>query len=109
MDSRTLYDTLKKINEPRGFFFNKDREWVFDLLEGLLINKERYGYMSCPCRLAANDRQKDSDIICPCAYRERDIAAYGSCYCNLYVSRPWNETDEAHPLVPERRPLEKIF
>ena len=108
MDSTTLYETLKKINEPKGFFFNKDREWVFDLLDSLLINKERYGYMSCPCRLAANDRQKDRDIICPCAYREKDIEEYGSCYCNLYVSEAWNKTDVPHPLVPERRPPEKI-
>ncbi|OPY15834.1 MAG: Ferredoxin thioredoxin reductase catalytic beta chain [Syntrophus sp. PtaU1.Bin005] len=109
MDSRTLYDTLKKINEPKGYFFNKDERWVFDLLDSLLINKERYGYMSCPCRLAANDRQKDSDIICPCAYREQDIAEYGSCYCNLYVSGSWNESDEHHPVVPERRPPERMF
>lgn len=109
MESRTLYDTLKKINEPKGYFFNKDERWVFDLLDSLLINKERYGYMSCPCRLAANDRQKDSDIICPCAYREQDIAEYGSCYCNLYVSGSWNESDEHHPVVPERRPPERMF
>jgi len=109
MDSRTLYDTLKKINEPKGFFFNRDEPWVFDLLDSLLINKERYGYMSCPCRLAANDRQKDSDIICPCAYREQDIAEYGSCYCNLYVSRSRNESDEPPPVVPERRPPERMF
>jgi len=109
MDSRTLYDTLKKINEPKGYFFNKDERWVFALLDSLLINKERYGYMSCPCRLAANDRQKDSDIICPCAYREQDIAEYGSCYCNLYVSGSWNESDEHHPVVPERRPPERMF
>jgi len=108
MDSTTLYETLKKINEPKGFFFNRDREWVLDLLDSLMVNKERYGYMSCPCRLALNDRQKDSDIICPCAYREKDIAEYGSCYCNLYVARTWNETDGPHPLVPERRPPVKI-
>jgi len=108
MDSRTLFETLKKINEPKGYFFNKDGAWVFDLLDGLLINKERYGYMCCPCRLAANDRQKDSDIICPCAYREKDIEEYGSCYCNLYVSGAWNETEAPHPYVPERRPPGKI-
>lgn len=108
MDSMTLYETLKKINEPKGFFFNKDRELVFDLLEGLLLNKKRYGYMSCPCRLALNDREKDSDIICPCAYREMDIADYGSCYCGLYVSRAWNESDGPHLPVPERRPPEKL-
>lgn len=109
MDREILYDRLKQINEPRGFFFNKDRELVLDLLNGLLINRERYGYMSCPCRLAADDRQRDQDIICPCAYREQDIAEYGSCYCALYVSRAWNEAAGTHPLVPERRPPGKIL
>jgi len=56
-----LYETLKKIQEPKGYFFNKDRERTFDLLEALLLNKERYGYMGCPCRLLSGDREKDKD------------------------------------------------
>jgi ferredoxin-thioredoxin reductase catalytic subunit len=41
-DAEKLYETLKKIQEPKGYFFNKDRERTIDLLEALLINKERY-------------------------------------------------------------------
>lgn len=100
----TLYETLRKAQEPKGYFFNKDKERVHDLLEGLIVNKKRYGYMSCPCRLATGDRQRDRDIICPCAYREEDVRNYGSCYCNLYVSRKWNEGKVPHRFVPERRP-----
>ena len=103
-----LYETLKKIQEPKGYYFNKDRERVFELLEALLLNKERYGYMSCPCRLASGDREPDKDILCPCAYRAPDVEDYGSCYCSLYVSEAWNEDKVAHAHVPERRPLEKI-
>lgn len=99
-----LYETLKKSQEPKGYYFNKDKEKVFELLEGLLVNKERYGYMSCPCRLASGDREKDKDIICPCIYREPDVREYGSCYCNLYVSKEWNEGTIPHTYVPERRP-----
>ncbi|OPY85516.1 MAG: Ferredoxin thioredoxin reductase catalytic beta chain [Syntrophus sp. PtaU1.Bin208] len=109
MDRGTLYDTLRKINEPKGFFINKDRQWVDDLLDALLRNKDRYVYMACPCRLAANDRRKDSDIICPCAYRQPDIDEYGCCYCRLYVSRGFNESAGPPPFVPERRPPEKFF
>jgi ferredoxin-thioredoxin reductase catalytic subunit len=99
MDSRTLYDTLKKINEPKGYFFNKDERWVFDLLDSLLINKERYGYMSCPCRLAANDRQKDSDIICPCAYREQDSRNTEAVATAIFTfPEAGNESDEHHPV-----------
>jgi ferredoxin-thioredoxin reductase catalytic chain len=109
MDAEKLYEILKKSQEEKGYYFNKDKKRVFELLEGLLLNKDRYGYMSCPCRLAADDREWDNDIICPCVYREPDVAEYGSCFCNLYVSGAWNEETIPHVYVPERRPPEKIF
>ena len=102
-----LYETLRKLQEPMGYFFNADKEKVSELLEGLLTNKKRYGYMCCPCRLSANDRQHDKDIVCPCVYRAPDVAEYGACYCELYVSREWNEGRVEHQYVPERRPPEK--
>jgi ferredoxin-thioredoxin reductase catalytic subunit len=104
-----LYERLKEIQEPKGYYFNKDRQKVFVLLEGLLKNKERYGYMSCPCRLAAGERESDKDILCPCIYREPDVAEFGSCFCNLYVSEAWNEDRIKHAYIPERRPPEKLF
>jgi ferredoxin-thioredoxin reductase catalytic subunit len=107
-EAEELYDVLKKVQEPKGYYFNKDRERVFELLDALIVNKKRYGYMSCPCRLASGDREKDKDILCPCVYRAPDVEDYGSCYCNLYVSKAWNEENVPHAHVPERRPLEKI-
>ena len=104
----TLYEMLKKVQEPKGYYFNRDKEKVSDLLGALLVNKNRYGYMSCPCRLASGVREQDEDIICPCVYRAPDVAEYGSCYCNLYVSREWNEGGMPHGYVPERRPPEKF-
>ena len=103
-----LYDMLKKAQEPKGYFFNNDKERVFDLLGALITNKARYGYMACPCRLAAGDREADRDIICPCVYREPDVAEFGSCYCNLYVSAAWNAEKIPREYVPERRPPEKM-
>ncbi len=103
-----LYEMLKKVQEPRGFYFNKDKEYVFELLEGLIKNKERYGYMNCPCRLSSGDREWDKDIMCPCVYREPDVQEYGSCYCALYVSEDWNQEKIPHQFVPERRPVEKM-
>lgn len=108
-DVEKLYETLKKIQEPKGYYFNKDRQKTFELLEGLLLNRERYGYMACPCRLAANDRERDKDIICPCVYRVPDVEEYGSCYCNLYVSQAWNREEIPRLYVPERRPLERFL
>jgi ferredoxin-thioredoxin reductase catalytic chain len=80
MTAEQLYEMLRKIQEPKGYFFNREREKVFDLLDGLLINRERYGYMSCPCRLASGNRDWDRDIICPCIYREEDMREYGRCF-----------------------------
>ena len=103
-----LYETLKKVQEPKGYYFNRDKERVFDLLDALVVNKKRYGYMSCPCRLASGDRDLDKDILCPCVYRSSDVEEYGSCYCNLYVSKAWNEDQIPRVHIPERRPQEKI-
>lgn len=108
MNAETLYEQLKKTQEPKGYFFNRDKALVMELMEGLLANKKRYGYMCCPCRLASEDREKDRDIICPCAYREEDVRQYGSCYCALYVSSDWNDGKIPHEYVPERRPAEKF-
>ena len=108
-EEEKLFETLRPIQEARGFFFNKDRDRVFELLEALLANKKRYGYMCCPCRLSSDDRERDRDIICPCVYRGPDVEEFGSCYCNLYVSPDWNEERIEHRYVPERRPPDKIL
>jgi ferredoxin-thioredoxin reductase catalytic chain len=107
MDAQELYERMRKVQEAKGYYFNKDMERTFELLDALLLNKNRYGYMGCPCRLLSGDRKKDRDIICPCVYSVPDIADFGSCYCNLYVSKAWNEEQIAQEYVPERRPPEK--
>jgi len=108
MNAQQLYDMMKKVQEPKGYCFNTDTGRVFELLDALILNKQRYGYMGCPCRLLAGDRDKDRDIICPCVYSVPDITEYGSCYCNLYVSKAWNEGKLPRDYVPERRPPEKM-
>lgn len=107
MNRDQLYETLKRINEPKGYYFNREEETTIFLLDGLMTNKARYGYMACPCRLAHQNQEQDGDIICPCTYREADIEEFGSCYCGLYVSKDWNEENVPHVYVPERRPAAK--
>jgi ferredoxin-thioredoxin reductase catalytic subunit len=108
MKPEDLLEMLRKVQEPKGYWFNSDRERTLELIEALQINRERYGYMACPCRIASGDRESDRDIICPCEYREADVKEFGSCYCNLYVSSEWNEGKLRRALVPERRPPEKV-
>ena len=56
MQPAELYEMLKKVQEPKGYFFNKDKDWVLTILQDLLVIKGRYGYTSCPCRLASGNR-----------------------------------------------------
>ena len=107
MTAEELYPILSKYAESQGIRLNKDREFVMDILRGLLTNEQRYGYRSCPCRLAWGAKEQDRDIICPCVYRDPDIKEFGSCYCALYVSVEWNEGKMEHKQVPERRPRVK--
>lgn len=109
MNAKELHDKLGPLQEKKGYFFNKDQAMVMTLLEMLLVNKERYGHMACPCRLASGNYEMDKDIICPCVYRDPDVAEYGTCYCGLYVSKEWNEGRISPCIVPERRPPEKIL
>lgn len=101
-----LYDLLKKINEPKGYYLNGDKEKAFELIRSLLTNKKKHGYMACPCRLASGTAENDRDIICPCEYRRPDIEEFGSCYCSLYVSAEWYTGRIERVDIPERRPPE---
>ncbi len=106
-----LYKKLKQEAEYSGYFLNPDEEFAKELIKGLLINEKRYGYWSCPCRLACGDRSGDMDIICPCDYRDPDVGAFGACYCALYVSRSVFRKEKSPVPVPERRPPpdERVF
>lgn len=109
MKTEELYKALKKSQEAKNIYFNKDKDLVFELLESLLLNKERYGYMACPCRLACGDKKKDKDIICPCDYRQPDLEEFGACFCGLYISLALHNSEIESEYIPERRPPEKIF
>ena len=106
-DVETLYERLKKEAEDRGYHLNPDTSFTKDLINSLIINEKRYGYPSCPCRLASGIKEKDIDIICPCDYRDADLNEYGSCYCALYVSDEVIDKNKAIGAIPERRGSER--
>ncbi len=99
-----LYERLKKEAESAGYYLNPDMPFTKELIKGLLINEKRYGYWSCPCRLACGHKEEDLDIICPCDYRDADLLEFGSCYCALYVSQVVIKGDKKITSIPERRP-----
>ncbi len=87
-----------------GYMLNPDPEFLEALFEGLFKNQQRYGYASCPCRLAEGDLRDDIDIICPCVYRDPDLFEYGRCYCALYVNDEFIGGNKGAGPIPERRP-----
>ena len=103
----SLYERLNREAEDGGYHLNPDKGIVKDLIRGLLTNEQRFGYWSCPCRLASGVREEDIDIICPCDYRDPDLNEYGSCYCALYVSGEIARGEKEAQPIPERRPSEE--
>lgn len=107
--------TLKTVADTRKFMemtasrqdwrLNRDERFIMMLAEGLTINFNRYGYYSCPCRDADGIKEKDKDIICPCAYCRPDQDQYGHCYCGLYLTPRFFASKKAPMSIPERRPL----
>jgi ferredoxin-thioredoxin reductase catalytic chain len=99
-----FYARLDEEAESGGYHLNPDEEFTRSLVKGLLENERRYGYISCPCRLASGRRESDLDIICPCDYRDPDLSDYGACYCALYVTGDVKSGERSAEPVPERRP-----
>ena len=75
-----MWNELKPEADITGYKFTDRKEELNWLLEGLAANVERYGYPLCPCRMGTGDIAADRDIICPCDYRDPDLAEYGQCY-----------------------------
>ena len=100
----SYYKKVKADAESGGYHLNSDEEFTKELLKSILINKKRYGYGACPCRLASGTKEEDLDLICPCDYRDPDLVDYDACYCGLYVSgKIWSGERELQS-IPERRP-----
>ena len=103
-----LYSKLIPAAERKGYKLNPDEKDAKELIRSLIDARNKYGYMCCPCRMAAKDIKVDSDIICPCIYREPDIAEYGTCYCTLYVSPEVASGEKPLQPIPERRPARSL-
>ncbi|MEM0466425.1 MAG: ferredoxin-thioredoxin reductase catalytic domain-containing protein [Candidatus Thermoplasmatota archaeon] len=106
MDKQHILTLMKQNAAQNHYYLCSDPKLLDTLLEGLVSNYQRYGYASCPCRIASGDKTYDSDIICPCEYRDADVDEYGMCYCGLFVNREKYENPQLLAPIPERRPVE---
>src|SRR5271157_214161 len=64
-DVQILYERLNKDAESRGYRMNPDVAFTKSLVQGLLVNDVRYGYISCPCRLSTGKRMKNVTSSAP--------------------------------------------
>lgn len=99
---------VKMVADHRKWLLQSDDTMFNELITGLAVNLERFGYRSCPCRLATGEKEKDRDIICPCKYAEPDIEEHGHCYCALFLSEGFVKKSESSKKIPERRPEDKM-
>ncbi len=106
MNKKTLkrYEQIREIAEKGGYHLNPDKEVTIALIDGLVVNSERYGDEVCPCRLFRGELEDNLDIVCPCYYRDDDLAEYGACFCALYVTQEVIDQGGPEVQVPERRP-----
>ncbi|MEF8835302.1 MAG: ferredoxin-thioredoxin reductase catalytic domain-containing protein [Candidatus Thermoplasmatota archaeon] len=102
-DKEEMLEYVERDAEKNGYYVCPDEDLLDDLLDGLVENVERYGYPSCPCREASGKKTYDSDIICPCEYRDADVEEHGMCYCGLFVSKDVSEDPSKMGPIPERR------
>lgn len=97
---------MQKNAEEYGYYLCPDSQLLDTLLQGLMTNEQRYGYGSCPCRIASGKKTYDADIICPCEYRDADVDEFDMCYCGLFVNKTIKENPSQLMPIPERRPIE---
>ncbi|MBN2722695.1 MAG: ferredoxin:glutaredoxin reductase [Deltaproteobacteria bacterium] len=101
----TIESYKKKLIEETSktvYSLTDDEELLNDLVDGMIINENRYGYPSCPCRMANGDLNTDRDIICPCVYRDSDLAQFGMCYCGLYQTEEFINSGNKIKPIPDR-------
>ncbi|MEI6388714.1 MAG: ferredoxin-thioredoxin reductase catalytic domain-containing protein [Spirochaetota bacterium] len=87
----------------QGWTLSTDADFMTSLLEGLMVNWNRYGYFLCPCRDSEGSRELDAKTICPCAWSRADIESHGHCYCALYLSHSFAESGRESGSIPDGR------
>ena len=106
---KNIEDTKKFVSlvaNKQGWKLNSDKEFISDIIEGLMINYNRYGFYMCPCRDSWGEREKDKDIMCPCDYCKPDQEEYGHCFCGLYLLPEFQKEGKIPTSIPDRRPDE---
>lgn len=65
---------------------NPEEETVSGVIKAMVMRREKYGKLYCPCRRVTGNAETDDKIICPCVYHLEEIARDGHCHCHLFVA-----------------------
>lgn len=101
MDQTKKY--VEKVAAVKGWILNPDKEFTQGVIEGLCNNEKKLGCFLCPCRESSGKKERDRDIVCPCAYAQEDIQEFGHCYCALFLAPEFAATKKEPQSIPERR------
>ena len=82
---KELKERMRKYAERVGIKLNPDDKIVEGIIKALLMKKEKFGEIYCPCRVVTGNKEKDKEIICPCVFHRGEIELQGHCLCNLFV------------------------
>ena len=96
-------DFVAAVAQKQHWQVNPEQNFVEKIYQGLTTNHNRYGYFLCPCRDGDGLREADRDIMCPCAYAKPDIAEFGHCFCGLFLSQDFADSESEPGSIPERR------
>ncbi len=109
LDDKDANSFIASVSRRKRWAVNPDAAFVEILSRGLAANRSRFGYYQCPCRVSWDgDREKDKDIICPCAYSDADVREHGHCFCGLFLSDDYLRSGRHVAQIPERRPDERF-
>jgi ferredoxin-thioredoxin reductase catalytic subunit len=67
-----------------GYQLNPNEEVLDAVIKGLAMNRIKYGFQYCPCRVVEGDKEKDRLKICPCFWHKEEIEQDGFCHCLLF-------------------------
>ena len=68
-----------------GIQLNPDEKTVDRIVNGLILNEQKYGKQYCPCRRVSGVAEEDEKKICPCYWHKDEIKKDGKCFCGLFV------------------------
>ena len=77
LSDEEIRDRVHEFARIRGYVFNDMKD---EIIDGLLIKRDRFGDFYCPCRL-----EHATEYQCPCKpTRGGDVERLGMCHCGLF-------------------------